>query len=293
MKVSVIIPSYNRANLLERTLNSVINQTMSSFEIIVIDDCSTDDTKTVVSKLMSRWADYSIRYIQHVVNKGESGSRNTGIKAAAGKYVAFLDSDDEWIGTKLEEQVGFLERMSDKYDGVICEYYSIVDKDSPKTHIAFDKKILTPRDIMIGGCGYGIGTNLLIKRESITEYFNENLMLFADMDWLYRVLKNCKIITLPKPLAYYYKAPMRKGDYIKKHAHIYLSSIRETINTLSYLDKRRLNATILWYIALAYDAHNSYYQAIRYYIKSLRSWPIRRLGNYFHIFKCILLYMKG
>ncbi|MGC8603005.1 MAG: glycosyltransferase family 2 protein, partial [Desulfomonilaceae bacterium] len=101
--VSVIIPTYNRAHLIERAVNSVLEQTYDKLEIIVVDDGSTDNTGNVLSQLQD--GDSRVRYIRHETNKGSQSARNTGIRNARGDYVAFLDSDDEWLPYKLEKQI--------------------------------------------------------------------------------------------------------------------------------------------------------------------------------------------
>ena len=98
LNVSVIIPTYNRKNLLKRALHSVISQTFVPQEIIVVDDGSSDRTKDWVSE---RFPD--VRYI-YQDNSGVSSARNAGIKEAIGSWIAFLDSDDEWMSNKLEQQ---------------------------------------------------------------------------------------------------------------------------------------------------------------------------------------------
>jgi len=98
--VSVIIPTYNRAHLVGRAIRSVLNQTYQDFEIIVVDDCSTDNTEEIVKG----FNDHRIRYMRHDRNRGGSAARNTGIKASQGKYIAFLDSDDEWLLKKAESR---------------------------------------------------------------------------------------------------------------------------------------------------------------------------------------------
>lgn len=100
-KVSIVIPSYNRASVLPRAIKSVFAQTFHDFEIIVVDDCSTDDTANVVPSFF----DSRIRYIRHEQNKGGNAARNTGINAAKGEFVAFLDSDDVWLPEKLQKQL--------------------------------------------------------------------------------------------------------------------------------------------------------------------------------------------
>ncbi|MEA4907339.1 MAG: glycosyltransferase family A protein [Anaerolineaceae bacterium] len=102
-KVSVIIPTYNRAHVICRAIDSVLAQTYPDYEIIVVDDGSTDQTAHVLSFYTDR-----IRYI-YQANGGVSKARNTGIKAAAGEYICFLDSDDAFLPNKLELQVGYLD----------------------------------------------------------------------------------------------------------------------------------------------------------------------------------------
>jgi len=97
-RISVIIPSYNRANTIGRAIQSALSQSYQDFEIIVIDDGSTDHTEEVIRSFQ----DSRIRYIRHNRNRGGSAARNTGIHAARGEYIAFLDSDDEWLPQKLE-----------------------------------------------------------------------------------------------------------------------------------------------------------------------------------------------
>lgn len=98
-KVSVVIPTYNSAKYIVSTVESVLNQTYPDFEVIVVDDGSTDETQQLLQPYRDR-----ISYIFQE-NKKYSGARNTGLRAATGEYIAFLDSDDLWLPTKLEEQV--------------------------------------------------------------------------------------------------------------------------------------------------------------------------------------------
>jgi glycosyltransferase involved in cell wall biosynthesis len=99
--VSVVIPAYNRADSLVDAVTSVIDQTFGDLEIIIVDDGSTDGTRSLVDSL----TDERIRYVRHDVNKGANAARNTGIKLARGRYVAFQDSDDRWHPEKLQRQI--------------------------------------------------------------------------------------------------------------------------------------------------------------------------------------------
>ena len=106
--VSVIIPTYNRAHLIGRAIQSVLRQTYRNLEVIVVDDGSTDNTEKVIKS----FDDSCVHYIRHEKNCGGAVARNTGISAARGKFIAFQDSDDEWLSEKLEKQLEAFEKGS-------------------------------------------------------------------------------------------------------------------------------------------------------------------------------------
>ena len=103
-RVSVVIPSYNRAECIEKAIDSVLEQTVDDIEIILVDDGSTDNTREIV---LNKYGD-QVRYV-YQENQGIPGARNTGIKNARGDYIAFLDSDDYWRPGKLERQMSLAE----------------------------------------------------------------------------------------------------------------------------------------------------------------------------------------
>ena len=105
VKVSIIIPTYNRGDLLSTAVNSVLCQTFTDFELIIVDDCSTDNTQETIAD----FEDSRISTYRHIRNKGPATSRNTGIVNARGEFIAFLDDDDEWLPRMLELLVPLLE----------------------------------------------------------------------------------------------------------------------------------------------------------------------------------------
>lgn len=105
--VSIIMPSYNTANYIEASIESVRHQTYENWELIIVDDCSTDNTDEIVKPLLS---DARIRYLKNEKNSGAAISRNRALREAKGKWIAFLDSDDLWLPEKLEKQVAFMEQ---------------------------------------------------------------------------------------------------------------------------------------------------------------------------------------
>ena len=104
--VSIIMPSYNTANYIEASIESVRHQTYENWELIIVDDCSTDNTDEVVRPFLT---DGRIRYLKNEQNSGAAISRNRALREAKGKWIAFLDSDDLWLPEKLEKQVSFME----------------------------------------------------------------------------------------------------------------------------------------------------------------------------------------
>jgi glycosyltransferase involved in cell wall biosynthesis len=119
--VSIVIPTYNRAGVIARAVESVLSQTYRDIEVIVVDDGSSDDTAAVLARFGNR-----IRLVRQT-NQGVSAARNTGIRVAAGEYVAFLDSDDQWHATKLQKQIEALQ----KYGVGVCFTRCASDNQEP------------------------------------------------------------------------------------------------------------------------------------------------------------------
>lgn len=123
--VSVIMPSWNTGEFIAESIKSVIEQTYTNWELIIVDDCSTDDTDTVVST----FNDSRIRYFHNKRNSGAAMSRNKAIKLARGEWIAFLDSDDIWMPKKLEHQIKFMKKIGCKLS--FTEYEKIDEKSNP------------------------------------------------------------------------------------------------------------------------------------------------------------------
>lgn len=122
--VSIIIPTHNRFKMLEGAVRSILDQTYRDYEIIIVDDASSDNT----SEILERNDDSRIFYVRHEYRKGGSASRNTGISHARGEYIAFLDDDDEWLPRKLELQI---KKFQEKPDvDVVTSGYIVRDNKS-------------------------------------------------------------------------------------------------------------------------------------------------------------------
>jgi glycosyltransferase involved in cell wall biosynthesis len=106
--ISIIIPCYNASKYISQTISSVIHQSLENWEIICINDASTDQSATIIKKISKK--ESRIKLIDLTENSGPAITRNVGIRAATGRYIAFLDADDIWIPTKLERQVSFIQQ---------------------------------------------------------------------------------------------------------------------------------------------------------------------------------------
>jgi glycosyltransferase involved in cell wall biosynthesis len=127
-RVSVIIPTYNRSMFLRAAIASVLGQTFQDFEIVVIDNGSKDDIQEIVTEFKDR----RIKCLRITTNNGVSPARNLGIQNSNGKYVAFLDDDDEWLPTKLERQISKFENGPSIVGGVYTGY-TVVDRNTGRT----------------------------------------------------------------------------------------------------------------------------------------------------------------
>lgn len=129
MLVSVIMPTYNCAKFIAASLDSVIAQTISDWEIQIVDDCSTDNTVEVLKPYLEKYP--NIHYYCLPQNGGPAVARTEAIKRASGKYIAFLDSDDLWLPNKLEKQIEFMEKNGADFS---CTAYEQMDEAGNSLH---------------------------------------------------------------------------------------------------------------------------------------------------------------
>ena len=200
-KVSVIIPIYNRAHCIVRALKSVQKQTFTDMEILVCDDASTDTTRDIVRAYQVR--DSRIQLLCLSENQGAGAARNLGLKASCGEYVAFLDSDDEWLPNKIEKQVTLMDSLTN--DWGVCHTGAYIRKNinrellfKPREdfngdvfhlHVLGKLRFLTPTLIIRKICFVNAGI------------FDENLLRGEDVELLLRVFKMYKLAVIPNPLA--------------------------------------------------------------------------------------------
>jgi glycosyltransferase involved in cell wall biosynthesis len=200
--VSVVIPTYNRCNLVQRTIDSALRQTYPVLEVIVVDDGSQDDTREILRK----------RYGSHIVylwqeNQGESAARNQGTSIARGKYIALLDSDDLWKPDKLKYQVDALECHPDA-TMVWCGS-QFIDLDGRLIDDSMLGSDLRPEDyslhaLLVENRVYGGGSTCLIRSSALQKIggFDSNIRFGEDWDLWIRLRTLGEFLFIPEPLAF-------------------------------------------------------------------------------------------
>ncbi|MGF2035172.1 MAG: glycosyltransferase family A protein [Nostoc sp. CmiVER01] len=199
-KVSVVIPAYNSLKYLPATMESVLRQTFNDFEVILVNDGSSDNTENWVSQI----ADPRVKLITQE-NQGLSGARNTGIAHASGKYIAFLDADDLWEPTKLEKQVLCLEENSEI--GLVYTWVALIDENGNSTGRVF--KNYAENDVWHQIIEHNIvesGSVAMVRRQCFETcgVFDRNLRSFVeDWDMWLRIASRYPFKVLKEPLVYY------------------------------------------------------------------------------------------
>jgi len=182
--VTVIISTYNRSTLLGRAMESVLGQTYRNFELIVVNNASSDNTEEIVHN----FKDERIRYVCHKENKGGPAARNTGIKLAEGEYIAFLDDDDEWYTEKLEKQLEKMQIVQSNVGVIDCGFEQVREgRSSGVQHIPECRGDL--RKELLEGSVIGSVSKPLIKAECFSKagLFDEELTSCQDWDMWKRI----------------------------------------------------------------------------------------------------------
>lgn len=190
--VSVIIPTYNRAHLLRDAIESVRAQDYAAIELIVIDDGSTDATSQLVRSLDDGQLSY-----HHQANQGAPAARNAGIRASAGSYIAFLDSDDTWPREKLTTQIEY-HLSHPEVDYSVTLIRNVLPPDCPRP--AWVRPELLDRDFV------GMLPGSLVARRCAFDrigYFDERIRIGDDADWFFRARDaNVPMAIIPQTLLY-------------------------------------------------------------------------------------------
>ncbi len=209
--VSVIMPSYNTAKYISDSINSVLYQTYKNWELIIVDDCSTDNTDEAVKPFLS---DNRIMYLKNEKNSGAAVSRNYALREAKGKWIAFLDSDDLWEKDKLEKQISFMEKNGYKFS--YTDYIEIDENSEPLGVTVTGPKVIS-KTKMFDYCWLGCLT-VMYDAEAVGLIQIEDIKKNNDYAMWLKVCKNADCFLLDEKLASYRK---RKGS-ISNHGYLKL-----------------------------------------------------------------------
>jgi glycosyltransferase involved in cell wall biosynthesis len=271
--VSAVIPAYNREATIERAARSVLDQDFRDLELIVVDDASTDGTVRVVEAL----GDPRVRLLQHDANRRAAAARNTGIRAARGRYVAFLDSDDEWLPGKLTAQLRHLEAAPDEVRAS-CTGYEILRWGVPFPKVPS----LTTFPEILMGCDLA-PTALVVRRDvfDTVGLLDETFGRYEDWDWLVRYTMRFRMGILPDILARHHRgAGYPPARPLERDAHLLLERHAASLAALRPAFARKVRALRWFELAEHFYRERDFGPGTAYLLKAVGTWPLVRPGMY-------------
>ncbi len=281
--VSVIVPTFNREKTILRAINSILKQTYKDIEIIIVDDCSNDNTENIIKSLDND----RVIYIKHKKNMGACAARNTGIKVAKGDYIAFLDSDDEWLSEKVEKQINFL--LQNNADIVFCSFISfhnnkkvLIPDRKINTNFLF-KKLLNGNFITTGA--------VLGKTECFNKIkFDLRLPRLQDWDLMINMSQKFNIQHLPEGLI----INCIQEDSITKDDKKGLEAIKIIYSKLADSDYMNKDLRANFYNQMGVFAVGANVSACKYFKESLKNKPSLKIFIKYIIclLKCQKLLLK-
>ncbi|HSA05956.1 MAG TPA: glycosyltransferase [Candidatus Gastranaerophilales bacterium] len=198
--ISIIIPAYNAENYIKNAINSVLNQTYQNFEIIIINDGSTDNTENVIKQ----FDDTRIKYF-YQENQGVSSARNKGIELSQGEYIAFLDADDLWLPEKLQLQLDFLKKNPEI--SLVYSNLELIEESTGikfiKTYDNFKNQKTLIKTLVLTPFNSPIPCSILLKKDVLLKagLFDSNLSFGEDLELCIRIALISNLYCIQKPLA--------------------------------------------------------------------------------------------
>lgn len=273
--VSIVIPTYNHAPMLQRALATVIEQTYQNWNAIVVNNYSTDNTLEVVAK----FNDPRIQCVNFRNNGVIGASRNEGIKLATGEYVAFLDSDDTWFPTKVEKSVSSLENGSD----LVCHAEYWIDESGKSRLVTYGPSEAATHHNLIYK-GNRISTSATMVRATLLKEVNgfdvsPELISTEDYDlWIRLAAKSNKFAFIDEPLGEYHRHDNNVSANIEKHLAAELALLTKHFAADSRLQnalaRRRRKALAYYGAGRSLHRTSKYFLALKKYARSLMIWPI-------------------
>lgn len=241
--VSVVIPVFNGAETLQRALHSVLAQTLETIEVLVVDDGSTDAGYEIANRIK----DPRVICIRHESNRGASAARNTGILSSSGRYVAFIDADDEWHPDKLLNQYHYLSKVG-RSTAAVCTGFFVRRFDSDAIYLRQPAGAGRWFSEMLDVCAVAPGSTLMVDRRIFDEIgvFSTDLLRFEDWDWLLRYLLSYDLGMIREPMATVHSKPYMGVKTVDVAAHNLLRRRGGDIRIHAGLFGERRFAASLW-----------------------------------------------
>jgi len=283
--ISVIIPAYNYGRYLSEAIESVLAQTFTDFEVLVVDDGSIDGTAEIVKPHLR---DQRVRYI-YQENRGLSAARNTGIRQARGEYIALLDADDVWLPLKLERQLLLFEKAGDVVL-VYCMVDLIDENGDILPNISWPhKKDATYKDLMYFPWVVGSGSSVLIRKSvfDATGLFDESLAAAEDSNMWIRILRYHKSAYVDDVLVKIRKHLKSMQTDLKRQEKNLLLHVQRCIELFPELEDHRKETYFHIYEGLLYLSYmyNKKKDMLTYYLKAGLLRP-----SFFY--ESIMIYLK-
>jgi teichuronic acid biosynthesis glycosyltransferase TuaG len=273
--VSIVIPTYNHAPMLQRALATVVEQTYQNWNAIVVNNFSTDNTLEVVAA----FNDPRIQCVNFRNNGVIGASRNEGIALATGKYVAFLDSDDTWFTTKLEQCIEILESGSD----LVCHAEYWIDESGKSRLVAYGPSEAATHHNLIYK-GNRISTSATVVRTALLKEVHgfdvsPELISTEDYDlWIRLAAKSDKFAFIREPLGEYHRHDNNVSANIEKHLAAELALLEKhfSANTRfeNMIARRRRKALAYYGAGRSLHRTRNHFLALQKYFRSLVIWPI-------------------
>ncbi len=268
--VSVILPTFNRAALLPLAIQSILDQTYEKFELILVDDGSTDDTEQIVQS----FSDSRIRYLHLENNVGSSAARNRGIEIAHGDLLAFEDSDDRWLPDKLAIQVRALEQSPATVGVCVCSYQHL--KSGKTRRVVHSEEKISGQDVidhLLLGFSYGTQT-LLIRKETfaVTGGFDESLPRRQDWELCLRLAAHTSFVFISDVLVDIFHTE----DSITVDPFKFIDALEKIERRHADIFKNhRIGHSMQIYKAGKHLAYSGYYRrAFEFTLRSIRTNPL-------------------
>jgi len=288
--VSVIIPTFDRAHCLRAAIESVLAQRYRDFELIVVDDGSSDATP----QLLAAIEDKRLRVVRHDRNRGAAAARNTGIRAAQGELIAFLDSDDVWFPEKLSVQAPALDAAPAGWD-VSCTGHELRLLDHGVTRTVRLKPLANWREALAEGCILSPGSTQLTRREVFDRVglLDEGLPRFEDWDWLFRYSRSGNVLVIEEPLAAINNRRGGHGRALAFSTRAFLAKHDAALRELRGSVRRTAIADAWLQVVAVYGFEGKFAPAIRPFLRALTVKPFttcwRTMRGVFYVIRGRLL----